>query len=85
MSEWGSNPIKKTELSEKEFKDLVIAIEKIGLDRKQAQGKIDEPDFFCGAMAVMERLGIGCPTWPLLMMSGNGILEEREKHAQDAF
>jgi len=74
MANWGDNAIYKIELTTKEYVELVDAVIAAGKNRKVAQGEINEVDFICGAMAVMERLGIGCPVWPLQIMTGIKIL-----------
>ena len=78
MSAWGSNPVKEVTLSKEQYKDLCEAVLNTGTDRKKAGTLKDEADFLSGAMVVMERLGIGCPAWPLMIMSGRSLLEERK-------
>ena len=74
MNNWGDNAIKKVELTKEQYSDLLKSVEETGRSRKKSQGKIDECDFLCGAMAVMEKLNIGCPAWALLLMS-ESVLE----------
>ena len=79
MSEWGTNPVKAVELTQEEFSDLCNEVRRIGRDRKCAQGDtFNEIDYVCGAMAVMERLGLKCPAWPLLIMAGRSVVDEKE-------
>jgi len=77
---WGTDPVKDVSLTKHQFQELCTAIVQIGTDRKKRQGgKIDEADFFTGAMAVMERLGIQVPAWPLLIMAGRNIIPDEEE------
>ena len=75
MADWGTNPVKKVNLNKEDYHKLIQSIQTIGRDRKKAQGDLDEADFFCGAMAVLDRLGIDPPVWPILIMSGRSIVD----------
>ena len=80
MAEWGTNPVEKVTLTKEKYKELIQSIQDVGHERKKGQGgKLNEADFFCGAMAVMERLGIGCPVWPVMIMAGRSIVDKEDK------
>ena len=66
--------IESVKLTDVQYKDLVVGIEGMGRSRKREQGKIDEADFLCGAMAVFFLLDIPVPSWPLAMIAGRKIL-----------
>jgi len=72
---WGDNPIQQVDLKEDDRKALCTAIEDVMTRRHTVGALKSEADFLCGAMAVMERLGITCPVWPILIMTGRSIFD----------
>lgn len=79
MAEWGDNPVTEAvAMSDAQYKELLERVIEMGISRKKQQGTIDEPDFLSGAMVTMEALGIKCPMWPIAIMTGQTILEEKE-------
>lgn len=77
--DWGYNPVKKVALSKGSFSELVKRVEATGKKRKEAGALVNEADYFCGAMAAMEALGVGCPVWPLFLMSGRSVVDFEPK------
>lgn len=74
--EWGESPVKAAELSKEEYAELVESVVETGKARRRTGALECEADFLAGAMVVMERLGISCPVWPILILSGRSVLEE---------
>jgi len=71
---WGKRPVVKVRLDQDQYAALCRSVLAIGTRRKEAQEKIDQADYLAGAMAVMERFGVSCPAWPLMIMSGRDLL-----------
>ena len=76
---WGDGHVKDAKLTEEQYKGLCEKIILVGKHRKRSQGEnFNEADFLTGAMAAMEALNIGCPTWPFIILSGDSVLSEKE-------
>ena len=76
---WGDGHVKDVKLTEEQYKGLCEKVIAIGKHRHRGQGKhFNEPDFLAGAMAAMEALNIGCPTWPFAIMCGTSIISPKE-------
>jgi hypothetical protein len=74
--EWGQDPVKQVDLTDDQRVALFEAVVETMKQRKQTRALKDEPDYLCGAMAVIERLGIPCPMWPIFIMTGRSLLDE---------
>jgi len=79
MVEWGENGVCKLELGKEAYGKLLDGVKETARRRKESQGKLNDADFAAGAMTVMEKLGIPCPIWPLMIMSGRDWLEGLQK------
>ena len=77
--EWGEGPVVDVKLSAEQYKDLITRVTDASTNRNIHTADMKEDDFACGAMAVMECLGIACPTWPLLIMAGEKIFVKKEE------
>jgi hypothetical protein len=73
MTAWGEDAIVPVALTDKEYSELIKRVEDMGRSRQKVQSNMNDVDFVCGAMAVMDALGIKCPVWPFKVMSGNPI------------
>ena len=98
MAEWCENAITKVELTEEQYKALVDRVVENGEGRKahidgvvswkgnrKITRKFQEDDFLCGAMACMNALGIGAPSWIFQIMANIPVCRtplEKVKYAE---
>lgn len=78
-NEWGRNAIVKMRLTQEQRSELYDRIIRLGINRKRTKGELNEADFACGAMGVMEALGIAPPMWPMAVLAGIPIFTEEEE------
>ena len=63
-------PAKIIKLTDKERSGMIDYVEEKARSRKRSIGKLDDADFFCGAMSLMYALGMEPPTgWVFGIMS----------------
>ena len=63
-------------LTKEQYQEMCERILELGKNRKEQGALNDEADFLCGAMSVMEALGITLPVWALFIMTGRSLLED---------
>ena len=73
----GRNPVIKVSLSDKEMSELCDRVVHMARGRKGMLSELNEPDFFTGAMAVMEALSIPCPMWVMQIMLNGSVLDSK--------
>lgn len=76
MATWGEDAVKMVELSAEQYGALMMRVVETAKSRYKEIGSLQEDDFLCGAMSAIEALGIGCPVWPLLIMTGRSVIDD---------
>ncbi len=74
------NVIKRVELTEDQYRELLESIRRVAVDRRRSIGPagFSSMDFLCGALSVFYALGIKAPHYLILAMSGRDWLEDAD-------
>lgn len=73
-------PAKTIKLMDEERERMINYVEEKARDRKRSMGKLDDADFFCGAMSLMYALGMEPPAgWVFGIMCNRPEMYGMEK------